>query len=194
MNGDDNFDGICHQDMQREGAFDSKAASRGNDILLPDVFSATITIYLQMNHQYDNEFLLSHYRPVSNSYHACLSSLCYIHNQTGNIYSHLFGVILFLFWAHETYHDLSMRYSTIDQGDLFAFGVFFAGTIICFGISTTFHILGSHSQRVYHTWLLLDVYGIFIIMIATVFSATFYGFYCDRFWWKFYSTAVRAYR
>lgn len=145
-----------------------------------------------MNHQHDNHFLLSHYRPVSNSYQACLSSLCSLHNQTVNIYSHLFGVVLFLFWAQETYNDLLTRYPTSNHEDILAFGVFFAGAITCFSISTIFHTLGSHSQRVYHTWLLLDVYGIFTIIVATVFAATFYGFYCERFWWKFYSTGVRT--
>lgn len=147
-----------------------------------------------MNHQHDNEFLLSHYRPVSNSYHACLSSLCYLHNQTGSIYSHLIGAALFLFWAHGTYNDLSTRYPTADQGDLLAFGFFFAGVVICFSLSATFHTLSSHSKRVYHTWLLLDLYGIFLTMVVTVFSATFYGFYCERFWWKFYSIGVRTFQ
>ncbi|TID24998.1 HlyIII-domain-containing protein [Venturia nashicola] len=143
-----------------------------------------------MNHQHCNEFLVSHYRPVSNSYHACLSSLCYLHNQTVNIYSHLFGIVLFVFWAHKNHNDLLTRYSTSDHGDMLAFGVFFTGVITCFVLSTTFHILSSHSQRVFHTWRLLDIYGIFIVMIATVFSATFYGFYCERFWWKVYSIGM----
>lgn len=179
--------GSCDVNTQWAGAFVPTAQTTSSPPTSYERYQ-----YLQMTYQYDNEFLLSHYRPVSNSYHACLSSLCYLHNQTGNIYSHLFGVVLFLFWAHQTYYDLAARYSTSDQGDILAFGVFFAGAIICFGLSATFHILGSHSQRVYHTWLLLDLYGIFVIMVATVFSATFYGFYCERFWWKFYSIGVGA--
>lgn len=156
------------------------------------IYKILLTPLLKMSYQYDNEYVLSHYPPVSHSYHACLASLGYIHNQTGNIYSHLFGAGLFLFWARQTYNDLSTRYPTSDRGDVLAFGVFFAGAIICFVLSAIFHTLGSHSQRVYHTWLLLDLYGIFVVMVATVFSATFYGFYCERFWWKFYSVGVSA--
>lgn len=140
--------------------------------------------------QHDNEYLHSHYRRASNSYYACLSSLCYLHNQTGNIYSHLIGVVFFSAWAVQTYNELSKRYPTSDQNDLIAFGVFFAGAVICFGLSVTFHTLGCHSRRVYHTWLLLDLYGIFAMILGTVYSATYYGFYCERVWWKVYSIGV----
>jgi adiponectin receptor len=148
------------------------------------------TIHEVESWQHDNEYLLSNYRRVSNSYHACLSSLGYLHNQTGNIYSHLVGVALFLAWAIQTYNDLLTRYPTSTRNDILAFGTFFAGALICFGLSATFHTLGSHSQPVYHNWLLLDLYGIFAIIIGTVYSGTYYGFYCERMWWRFYSVGV----
>lgn len=142
------------------------------------------------NWQHDNEFLLTGYRRVSNSYSSCISSLLYLHNQTGNVYSHLFGALLFLSWPVQTYNDLLKRYSTSDLNDILAFSVFFAGAFLCFGFSSIFHTFGSHSHDVYKKWLLFDLYGIFALIVGTVFSGTYYAFYCERTWWMIYSTGV----
>ncbi|RDW76178.1 hypothetical protein BP5796_06999 [Coleophoma crateriformis] len=41
----------------------------------------------------DNEYMHSGFRPISNSYSECFKSLGYLHNETGNIYSHLLATI-----------------------------------------------------------------------------------------------------
>jgi adiponectin receptor len=140
--------------------------------------------------QHDNEFLLAGYRRVSNSYHACFASLFYLHNQTGNVYSHIIGALIFLSWTIQTYNDLYLRYETSDLNDLLAFGIFLIGAFICFGLSATFHTFGNHSQAVYNNWLLFDLYGILALIIGTVFSGTYYAFYCERNWWITYSIGV----
>lgn len=156
--------------------------------MLPDALLCTIH---EIEHwQHDNEYLLAHYRRVSNSYLKSLKSLFYLHNQTGNIYSHLIGVFLFISWANSTFNDLLKRYPTSDLNDILVFGGFFAGALTCFGLSAFFHTFGNHSHGVYHSWLLLDLYGIFALIVGTVFSATYYGFYCERIWWKVYSIGV----
>jgi adiponectin receptor len=43
---------------------------------------------------------------------------------------------------------------------------------------------------VYHAWLMLDLYGIFVLIAGTVFSGTYYGFYCEKKWWLVYSVGV----
>jgi adiponectin receptor len=45
---------------------------------------------------------------------------------------------------------------------------------------------------VYHTWLMLDLYGIFVLIAGTVFSGTYYGFYCEPNYWIMYSLGVRS--
>ena len=149
------------------------------------------TIHEVEGWQHDNEYLLSGYRRVSNSYTSCLSSLLYLHNQTGNVYTHLFGAMFFLSWAVQTYNDLLTRYPTSNLNDILAFGVFFAGAFTCFGFSAIFHTFGNHSQSVYNNWLLRDLYGIFALIVGTVFSGTYYAFYCERVWWITYSIGVR---
>jgi adiponectin receptor len=114
----------------------------------------------------------------------------YLHNQTGNIYSHLVPAVAFFAYAFHTYDLITTRYSTADAYDLLAFGVFIGSAIICFGISATFHIFGNHSSKVYHTWLMLDLYGIFVLIAGTVYSGTYYGFYCESGYWIGYSLGV----
>ncbi|KAF2673952.1 HlyIII-domain-containing protein [Microthyrium microscopicum] len=148
------------------------------------------TIHEVESWQNENQYLLGHYRTVSNSYKSSLASLGYLHNQTCNAYTHIIGAALFGAWAFQAYNDILTRYPTSDFDDFLAFGVFFAGAFICFGLSATFHIFGNHSLKVYQTWLLLDLYGIFALIIATVYSGTYYGFYCEKFWWKVYSAGI----
>ncbi|KAH3981464.1 hypothetical protein HBI24_077180 [Parastagonospora nodorum] len=140
--------------------------------------------------QRDNEYLCGNYRTKSNSYRASLKSMLYLHNQTGNIYSHLVGAVLFLAYSTNVYDKITTRYSTADVFDLLAFGVFISSAIICFGISATFHIFGNHSSKVYHTWLMLDLYGIFVLIAGTVYSGTYYGFYCEQEYWIMYSVGI----
>ena len=45
--------------------------------------------------QQDNEYILSGYRVPTGSFTRCLQSLAYVHNETINIYSHLFGAAFF---------------------------------------------------------------------------------------------------
>jgi adiponectin receptor len=140
--------------------------------------------------QRDNEYLRSKYRNPSNSYKESLRSLFYLHNQTGNIYTHLIGAIVFLVYAVYVYGRISTRYPTADASDLLTFGIFLGSAVVCFGFSASFHIFGNHSSRVYHTWLLLDLYGIFVLIAGTVYSGTYYGFYCEPRYWTLYSAGV----
>jgi adiponectin receptor len=142
--------------------------------------------------QRDNEYLCGNYRDTSGSYRESLKSLLYLHNQTGNIYTHLIGAILFFVYAFHVYERITTRYPTADNLDLLAFGVFIASAIICFGLSASFHVFGNHSDKVYHTWLMLDLYGIFVLITGTVFSGTYYGFYCEPAYWIIYSLGVRV--
>ncbi|KAF4632767.1 hypothetical protein G7Y89_g5355 [Cudoniella acicularis] len=140
--------------------------------------------------QQDNEFLHGGYRKVSNSYRASLASLAYVHNQTANIYSHLLGALVFVAGGAFIYYSLVPRYQTADVYDLGIFASFFAGAFICFGFSAFFHTVGNHSHRVYHNWLLLDLYGILCLICGTVYSGTYYGFYCEPTAWITYSIEI----
>jgi adiponectin receptor len=44
----------------------------------------------------DNEYILDFYRPPFGDWRQCFYSWCYIHNQSGNIYTHLAAFVFFL--------------------------------------------------------------------------------------------------
>jgi hypothetical protein len=140
--------------------------------------------------QQDNEFLHSGYRKATNSYRQSLASLSYIHNQTANIYSHVIGAFLFICFGFFVYLELVPRYQTADLADLCIFALFGVGAMGCFGLSAFFHTVGNHSEGVYHSWLLLDLYGILGLICGTVYSGVFYGFYCERNIWIGYAIEV----
>ncbi|KAG9231125.1 hemolysin-III related-domain-containing protein [Amylocarpus encephaloides] len=142
--------------------------------------------------QQDNEFLHNGYRKATNSYRLSLASLSYIHNQTGNILSHLLGVVLFTIFGFFVSLELVPRYATADVYDIGIFAVFGAGAMVCFGLSAFFHTFGNHSEGVYHSWLLLDLYGILGLICGTVYSGTYYGFYCEPKIWLVYSVEITA--
>ena len=51
----------------------------------------------------DNKFLYSGYRPELKTFQACIKSIFRIHNESGNIWSHLIGLVLFGFLAIQDY-------------------------------------------------------------------------------------------
>ena len=100
----------------------------------------------------DNAFIISGYRPTSNSYLGSFSSLFYLHNESVNIWTHLLGSILFTalgmaaFYSYEKL--IAPRYSTATWTDTLVFGCFFTGAFLCLGMSATFHALCNHSPEV----------------------------------------------
>jgi adiponectin receptor len=157
---------------------------------VPQKTASLCTIHEVESWQRENEYLLRHYRTASNSYRASLASLGYLHNQTGNVYTHLIGMALFMSWAVQTYNEVLQRYTTSDSNDFLVFTVFVACALFCFGSSACFHLFMHQSAHVNQTWLLFDLYGVFALITATVFSGTYYGFYCEREWWRVYSAGV----
>ncbi|CAN9364002.1 unnamed protein product [Alternaria alternata] len=88
--------------------------------------------------QRDNEYLRNHYRSTTGSYRECLKSLSYLHNQTGNIYTHLIGAVVILSYGIYAYNSVSARYVTADINDLLAFGVFIGTPFITPGSNSIF--------------------------------------------------------
>ena len=143
----------------------------------------------------DNTFIRTGFRPASWSYLGSLGSLTYLHNETGNIYSHLIGAIAIpaagvLLRRHIIE---SHRYKTAGRSDVIVFGVFFVGAVGCLGMSATYHTLSSHSPRVHDLWLRLDVTGIAVLTVATFVPAVYYGFYCEPLLRRVYWTMVCDY-
>lgn len=125
--------------------------------------------------QKDNQYILAHYRPVSNSYFRSFQSLFYLHNESVNIHSHLLGAFVFLFISLNVYafevHDVS-------TSDIYAFGCFFGGAIICLGTSAFYHTISNHSPKVNRLGNQLDYLGIIALITGSFLPSVYYGFYC----------------
>ncbi|KAJ5728895.1 uncharacterized protein N7483_003403 [Penicillium malachiteum] len=86
-----------------------------------------------------------------------------------------------------------------DYGDIYAFGIFTASAATCFGLSTTFHTLRSHSYDVHHYWGRMDILGISLLAFGGGMSITYYAFYCQpsiqRIYWglNLFSALAAAY-
>ena len=129
--------------------------------------------------QQDNEYILSGYRQATGSLKKCFESLGYVHNETVNIYSHIFGAALFLTAPIYTYRALYLRYPLATHADVFVFFTFFYGVSACFVLSAIYHIISNHSPKVQKFGNQLDYLGIVILMWGSTIPSIYYGFYCD---------------
>ncbi|KAF2871853.1 hemolysin-III related-domain-containing protein [Massariosphaeria phaeospora] len=129
--------------------------------------------------QQDNHYILSGYRPQSNSFVKSAKSLGYIHNETVNIYSHLFGAVLALISGIAVYSHLKPRYETATKEDALVFGCFFLGAISCLGMSAAFHTISNHSHEVSSFGNKLDYLGIVFLIWGSFIPVMYYGFQAE---------------
>lgn len=140
--------------------------------------------------QQDNHYILTGYRPASNSFQKSFSSLGYLHNESVNIYSHLLGGLLFTIVGVVLYSSLVPRYETATKGDILSFGCFFAGAALCLGMSGTYHTISNHSQIVARFGNKLDYVGIVFLIAGSFVPSIYYGFYCHPHLQELYWTMV----
>eukprot|EP00803_Ostreobium_quekettii_P003966 evm.model.scf_484.3 EVM.evm.TU.scf_484.3 scf_484:48769-49758(-) len=116
-----------------------------------------------------NRFIRSGYR-AGYSYPQCLASLWGLHNETGNIWTHLLPAVALAMvalgglerpWAHAGV----------------AYAVTTGSIVGCFVLSVCYHcFMGCH--RDYKTWLTLDVCGVYLALLGSQWIAVEWGFPC----------------
>jgi adiponectin receptor len=129
--------------------------------------------------QQDNHYIISGYRPQSNSYLKSYQSLGYLHNETVNIYTHLLGAIFAFISSIVLYRVLEPRYDTATREDVWVFSCFFLGAIACLGMSATFHTISNHSHAVAVWGNQLDYAGIVFLIWGSFIPVLYYGFQQD---------------
>jgi adiponectin receptor len=130
----------------------------------------------------DNPYILASYRPISNSYLQSVKSLAYLHNQTGNIYTHLLFLIPVL--GLVTYSSLMLygfETSLVSprNDDILAFSAFFGGAAACMALSTAYHTFANHSEAVALRGKQLDFAGILCLIWGSLMPTLFYTFPCE---------------
>lgn len=96
----------------------------------------------------DNIYILTGYRIPTNSYAKCFESLFYLHNETGNVYSHLLGFLGFLVLAFVT-NFYFLKGSTASWSDIIVIYIFIVAAMLCLGCSSFFHLVCCHSHEVF---------------------------------------------
>eukprot|EP00049_Salpingoeca_infusionum_P026729 m.27569 g.27569 ORF g.27569 m.27569 type:complete len:598 (-) comp8943_c0_seq1:650-2443(-) len=125
----------------------------------------------------DNEFIRHGYRPELVTYQRCVDSLFYLHNESGNIYTHLVGAVLFVVFM---VYAGSFYYPKHTNEDRILFFVFWTTAVMCLMFSAIFHTILSHSKEVQHKAAKLDYGGIVFLILGSVESVIYFTFYCHR--------------
>jgi hypothetical protein len=139
---------------------------------------------------HDNPFVLSGYRPISNSTAKCVESLLYIHNETANIYTHLIAAVIFILAQSALQRYLTSLYPTIEIGDRLAIAFEGFTAAICFILSATYHSLICHSEPIFRLSLKCDYAGIIILIIGNFLSGLHISFHCAPTLARIYSFMV----
>ncbi|KAJ1553521.1 hypothetical protein HK096_007509 [Nowakowskiella sp. JEL0078] len=108
----------------------------------------------------DNSFILSGYLFTTGSYRDCSSGLFFIHNETGNIYSHFIGAVVFLVLLLFTFVLLFPIMESTKWTDILVTSVYLFGGVVCLTFSTLFHMFMCHSESVCKIWICADYVGI----------------------------------
>lgn len=140
----------------------------------------------------DNNYLIFGYRPELKTFQRCFHSIIRVHTETGNIWTHLIGSVMFLvitimFYTTPFCHDCKNDMPFMDK---LIFLVFLLGAMTCFSCSMLFHTVSCHSPRVSNLFSRVDYCGIAVMIVASVIPVLYFGFYCQFYTRLVYSTII----
>ncbi|KIK51738.1 hypothetical protein GYMLUDRAFT_181070 [Collybiopsis luxurians FD-317 M1] len=161
---------------------DSKVPAQG--------LSITIAWNELQDWQKDNRYILSGYRRLQYSWRGCLNSVfAYLHNQTVNIHSHLWGGVVFLYMLGTVRtNDLTIYETSWLDSALFA--LFFFCAMLCHFSSALFHTSICHSQAVCARCHAYDYAGIIVLNLGSHYPLLYYGFFCEPHYQKLYILTI----
>ena len=139
---------------------------------------------------YQTDYILTGYRPVAHSVRRCLESLGFCHNETVNIYSHLVPAVAALLGNWLLARHFALRFPLAPPADRAVFHLYLATSVLCFGVSSTFHTLLCHSPSYFALWLRLDYVAIIVQILGSFISGLYIGFYCEPHLQKTYWSMV----
>jgi adiponectin receptor len=144
------------------------------------VNAKTVTSREASEWQVGNKYILSGYRKANADYGEVLISLTFLHNETCSIYTHLIGALLLPLAATLLTFSLDeSRFLDAASTDYAVLGLYFMCAETCLIFSTLYHLMLSHSQHLEVFWLSMDMLGIVIMIVATLFSGIYFGFPCE---------------
>lgn len=137
----------------------------------------------------DNDYILTGHPMPTNSYRKSYRLWRCLHMETMNIWTHFLGSAAFVATGIGLYRYMKTANVPIATfGDKAAFAISLTSAAVCFGLSSTFHTLRSHSYNVHHFWGKMDILGICVLAVGGGISATYYTFYGHPFTQRVYWT------
>ncbi|KAJ2156626.1 hypothetical protein IW143_002950 [Coemansia sp. RSA 520] len=126
----------------------------------------------------DNHFIRDGYRHPTNSFRKCFASWLYVHNETGNIMTHVIGALAFLILSFTAARGLLHEFATVDWHDTVTLYAFLCGAVGCMGLSALFHTVTCHSPGVQRAYNKCDYVGIVCLIVGSCVPIFCYMFYC----------------
>ncbi|KAJ1732028.1 hypothetical protein LPJ72_003637 [Coemansia sp. Benny D160-2] len=140
-------------------------------------------------------YIVSGYRRLCYSYTACIRSMRYVHNESGNVLTHLASLVIFMGLALSTYYNMLPtamspgRASWCDYAVLYGY---ILSACVCFALSTMFHTFSCHSHNHHIAWLKCDFVGILVLILGSWLPGLYYGYFESRLLMLFYMGMVSA--
>ncbi|KAI4906749.1 hypothetical protein J4E90_010208 [Alternaria incomplexa] len=130
----------------------------------------------------ENQYIVTKYRSARNSYRQSIKSLTYLHNETGNIYTHLLFLVIVLLVTTYNLPQLGgpkQWFPSPRNGDILALSAFLGGVVLCMSFSVTYHIVLDHSESVATAGKQLDFAGITCLIWGCLIATLYYTFTCE---------------
>jgi len=145
----------------------------------------------------DNVYILSGYRPPGLPPLEYLKSIFQVHNDAFNVWSHLFGALLFIVLLPYTITFVNEQSNdpTKTGLDVSAFSVFLVGGFLMFSCSAVYHVFWPLSETTALTCAKIDYMGIVFMIWGSYYPFIRFLFYDDasmyvRYSWSLIAVAV----
>ncbi|KAJ2249865.1 hypothetical protein GGH98_003528, partial [Coemansia sp. RSA 454] len=128
-------------------------------------------------------YIVTGYRRLCYSYAACMRSMSYVHNETGNVLTHLVALVIFAGLAASTRLNLlpaAISPGRAAWGDYVVLYGYIFSACVCFALSTLYHTFASHSHAHHVAWLKCDFVGILILILGSFLPGLYYGYFESR--------------
>ena len=132
--------------------------------------------YLEL---FQNPYMMRGFRPVPSRVAAIARSVLELHNQTVNIWTHLFALAVFAGFLYETLAVDEFFAAHATPAHRVAHALFLLSVMYTFVVSVVFHSCNCHSVRTYERVAFLDFSGVFVIIVASTLACIYYGYACD---------------
>ncbi|XP_003694576.1 progestin and adipoQ receptor family member 3 [Apis florea] len=135
-----------------------------------------------------NPYILHGYRGYLTT-KLCIESIFWWTNETVNIWSHIFGWMLFF---GLTLYDLCLLNIHAPFGDKMIVALLLVCFQACMILSSVYHTFSCRSERDYWCFLSFDLFGIALSLLSIYMSGIYYAFWCHTELQRFYLITVLA--